>query len=618
MSEFIQALSVAELFGVGAYKIPLYQRNYAWGEAEIEQLLRDILDMALCDCSSTYYLGTLVVWRRPDEADVFETIDGQQRHTTLSLILAVLKNEYLESLDGISQINLHFDGRPGSERTLARLFNTARHDESEEPALRAGYEIAKRYLSNERRESVQKLSQYLLANVRLLRAIVPHDTDLNHYFEIMNNRGEQLEKHEVLKARLLQQLDVHERTCFARVWEACAEMNRYVQLGLGTLSRARVFGEDWNDCPADPDALFSAWTDDDLSSVAEPLHRIIALRRFHEREQVNAEDVETGAFNSIISFPNFLLQVLRATTGRDIPLDDKQLLSVFDSHPLDPRSFILDLLKCRLLFDRFIIKRSSADDWSLQSLKRYATGFGYVNSIDNEDTHQQLIMLQSMFHVSFPAQVYKHWLNASLRYLWQNGSAGRDFLAFLETLSSGIFYGRFGRSLVDYYDLIYNNAKPDAYFDTHCLNQGTLVQNFVFNRLDYLLWKAVPRKNFPGVEMDYIRSRHKHFKFTFRSSVEHFYPQQPIAGQALVASEALPAGVDNFGNLCLISHDRNSKLSNHLPKAKKDYYQTQAGGEPFTESLKQAFMMSYADWGPEYPENITAHAAMMVEVLLAG
>lgn len=96
--------------------------------------------------------------------------------------------------------------------------------------------------------------------------------------------------------------------------------------------------------------------------------------------------------------------------------------------------------------------------------------------------------------------------------------------------------------------------------------------------------------------MDYIRSRHKHFKFTFRSSVEHFYPQQPIAGQALVASEALPAGVDNFGNLCLISHDRNSKLSNHLPKAKKDYYQTQAGGEPFTESLKQAFMMSYADW----------------------
>ena len=35
---------------------------------------------------------------------------------------------------------------------------------------------------------------------------MPEGTDLNHYFEIMNIRGEQLEKHEVLKARLMKKL----------------------------------------------------------------------------------------------------------------------------------------------------------------------------------------------------------------------------------------------------------------------------------------------------------------------------------------------------------------------------------------------------------------------------
>ena len=48
--------------------------------------------------------------------------------------------------------------------------------------------------------------EYLLDKVRILRTELPPNTDLNHYFEIMNTRGEQLEKHEILKARLLKKL----------------------------------------------------------------------------------------------------------------------------------------------------------------------------------------------------------------------------------------------------------------------------------------------------------------------------------------------------------------------------------------------------------------------------
>ena len=49
------------------------------------------------------------------------------------------------------------------------------------------------------------------------------------------------------------------------------------------------------------------------------------------------------------------------------------------------------------------------------------------------------------------------------------------------------------------------------------------------------------------------------FEYTFRSSVEHYYPQNPIEGKQ---SEIPQKWLHNFGNLCLISSSKNSKLNN--------------------------------------------------------
>ena len=68
--------------------IPIYQRNYAWEKDEIEQLLTDIYDS-----KERYYLGSLIV----DEIapNTFSVIDGQQRLTTLFLLLTFLRDETL-------------------------------------------------------------------------------------------------------------------------------------------------------------------------------------------------------------------------------------------------------------------------------------------------------------------------------------------------------------------------------------------------------------------------------------------------------------------------------------------------------------------------------------------
>jgi hypothetical protein len=85
------------------------------------------------------------------------------------------------------------------------------------------------------------------------------------------------------------------------------------------------------------------------------------------------------------------------------------------------------------------------------------------------------------------------------------------------------------------------------------------------------------------------------FEFaTGRSSVEHFYPQNPKNGVLLDQKEHQKF-CNRFGNLCLISSSKNSSLSNYDPIAKRNHYREVKG-----ESLKLRFMMKKAEsWGNE-------------------
>ncbi|HBH66041.1 MAG TPA: hypothetical protein DDY51_15865 [Erwinia persicina] len=627
----LRELSVAQLFQSDHYTIPAYQRNYAWGEAEIIQLIQDVMDVAMLKKTEDYYIGSLVVYRRAD--GYFETIDGQQRHTTLSILLSVLKNEYSQAINGIDHSNLGFDSRKVSDRTLRKLFTDPgrKSDEPEERNIIAAYEVVNRTLASfKKRTTVGIFTRYLLQRVKILRVVVPADTELNHYFEIMNNRGEQLEKHEVLKARLMEKLESDkQRHAFACVWEACADMNRYVQMGIDTRVRNEVFGKKWDKIPDDFDQLSEVLAKKNQIDKEQTLAQIIATPRFKTVSSMVAE--QNGTFSTIITFPNFLLHVLRLMTEKDVPLDDKRLLESFNEFMIgeydDPEWFIVSLLQARILFDRYIIKRENDEDWSLKTLKRYLNeqnNFNYVNSSKNDKLNKQLTMLLAMLHVSFPAQVYKHWLNAALYYLvscWDEEGEIDDtrYLEFLENLSNRIFFGRYGVTRtgdpLDFYEIIYKEAMVPAELDTQVLREHTHIPNFIFNRLDYLLWRRLTEGEMPECgNMHYVLPRFKKFSFTFRTSVEHYYPRNPLSGQPLKASKRLPEGVDSFGNLCLISRSTNSKLSNYLPNAKKEHYRQSKNAE----SLKQVLMMSYPQWGPEHPESIAKHQDAMIRILCEG
>lgn len=71
----------------GNFFVPSYQRGYRWGKEEVTRLLEDIYSNG----SKTYCLQPVVVRK---DSDRFELIDGQQRLTTLFILLQYIKREY--------------------------------------------------------------------------------------------------------------------------------------------------------------------------------------------------------------------------------------------------------------------------------------------------------------------------------------------------------------------------------------------------------------------------------------------------------------------------------------------------------------------------------------------
>lgn len=662
MSNDITQLSIKELLsGSVEYVIPMYQRNYAWEEGEITQLIQDVIDYM--PEGRNYYIGTLVVYERPDtKTSIFETIDGQQRLTTLSLLTSYLKKTGAVDLSWYASQSIHFDCREQSRATFDAIFEGNFADDPAEALTREqinsgilnGYRLIRKVLPQKLKDggvSAEQFADFLFGRVQIMRVKVPVDTDLNHYFEIMNNRGEQLEKHEVLKARMMEQLnritDIEERAqsqnCLHAVWEACANMERCVQMGFTPSQRSAIFGDrDWGRFDfANFDALRTVLqrssdvaANRNRETVAEQsnaltLDQIISKASVGMESEVAAEDAPER-FNTVINFSNFLLHVLRVQTGQDVPLDDKRLISTFETHVLRQehsieavKQFAFSLLRCKYLFDKYVIKREfikSTDGWSLKRFKwndggeRNRTGRGnYVNTFGAEEgsegINRRILMLLSAFHVSTPTLVYKHWLNAALHYLFNCKEVdAQAYLEHMESVAKAFVFDRFLAADVgaEYFAMIYekNGAcqtrRESVTADSiePRLTFGNIENNMIFNFLDYLLWLE-----YDSLEDD-PSDRVKSYEFTFRSSVEHYYPQHPLPGHAPLEAKSL----NSFGNLCLISHDKNSRLSNFMPAAKKEFYQNHT-----LDSVKQHLMMKVDPWDASA---IDKHNEQMKNVLL--
>jgi hypothetical protein len=655
-------LNIREFLSEGKYVIPIYQRNYDWGEREALQLLEDISDYAQKNKEQDkeqnkeqpYYIGSAVVFLRTAHGETyFETIDGQQRLTTLTILACLLKHQ--EKAGWFEKPNLSYDHRKEADEALMMLVNGQLSQHPSAQNIVSVYRLLEKHLQpmlTAKGLDSETFATYLFEKVIILRIPVPQDTQLNHYFEIMNTRGEQLEKHEVLKALLMGKLDREEHHLFHLIWEACSDMGAYVQMNFSVDMRNVLFDDTWSKLRVESfdegffDKLYKALPQKESGNTTNvedgaphTLESLFTDANNHESYDLpsdgNADKGKSERFGSIINFPNFLLQVLKVcyhgrffnqkypeAVDAQIRLDDKALIPTFQAvlsslgteaeKTRFVKYFIMQLLLLRTLYDRYVIKReyvNGTESWSLKKLKydtNHKTG-SYVNTFSSSnkaedaepesDIGKEIRLLEAMFHVSAPTQIYKHWLNAVLYHVHTTEPIKADSLRnrlydLARCYMLDVYLAKDGKKH-SFEEIVYRKeGKPQNNIDDidwGAINQGCNVQNFIFNFYDFILWSEKS-------------GQHEKFDFTYRTSVEHFYPQKPMPGYEPLLTEYL----NSFGNLCLISSGMNSKFSNNMPKAKYDNF---GSSEEMRSalSLKLQEMMERVNDGEWELEQIKAH-----------
>lgn len=87
---------IQEILSLGYFKIPRFQRPYSWGEEEIKNFWIDVVK----ENFDQYFIGSMVVYQT--KKPYFGIVDGQQRLTTITLLLAAVRNAFIE----LGEINL--------------------------------------------------------------------------------------------------------------------------------------------------------------------------------------------------------------------------------------------------------------------------------------------------------------------------------------------------------------------------------------------------------------------------------------------------------------------------------------------------------------------------------
>lgn len=247
--------NINELFSTRTYHIDFYQREYKWTPDEVKRLLDDIFyhfDQSYAKHSdldpneenvrakySWYYLNTYIT--NKTDGRIF-VVDGQQRLTTLTLMLIALyhlcdskiynlpeRQEWLKTkivgigVGGKRQFWMAHDKRDALMQAL--LAGTAATVDMIDDGITArhiieNYSILQKELST-RLANPHKLDTfvfYFLCMVVIINLEVAQ-TDVPMVFEVINDRGVRLKPYEILKGKLLGEIDKSEVDHFADIWE---------------------------------------------------------------------------------------------------------------------------------------------------------------------------------------------------------------------------------------------------------------------------------------------------------------------------------------------------------------------------------------------------------------
>lgn len=634
------------------FNIPIYQRLFTWGTEQIELLLNDLLYQAINNPQNNYYIGVLTVTNN-SIMQRLDLVDGQQRFTVMVLMGIIMRRYYDKwgnfVLANDNEMRLDFGARPDDHNYLESIIlkeNTYDVDsllvdtsslQYENDTMKKGLLFIRDYMDNidkkcndlmgkkeglpeemsiTKEEFAEKFAEYIYDHLSFFIQELPDDYTprmLNKHFESMNSTGRNLENHEILKVKLLENVKPEDYSRLVSLWNRASRMNEimfpdyddnkrkeYVNKLNTLINNSKQFNYD----------EIEQSNDQDNRNEIPDIVKIISSEVRPVVNNFNKSD-NNITYRSFIRFTDFLLQVLytllmgkedQKTINKQQFFNPNNLISTCDQYvgegkTVSETDYINAVFLYRIIFDYYILRIDGNGSYRLASA-------------GNEE-HNKLEQYQAMLYVNSSRNTYYQWIPFILHYVKTNPIRCSDEKKFND-------------------DMLLELKKVDSEIDEHKIGQlgdnpsYNSFGNYFFRRLDYYLWERfVNNENidslFPkktNTIDDVLKKAVKDYKFHQYNWVEHLEPQNENKQTNPWNDKT---AIDSFGNLALISDtfniiQGNDPLGWKFARIKDQIDQIK---DNKLESIKLAIMFYTANkeatnWTRELMEK---HKEIMIEVL---
>jgi alkylated DNA nucleotide flippase Atl1 len=238
------------LEGTKQYQVPLYQRTYQWGTDQLRRLWEDVAalaeDRGARGAAVTHFIGSLVLAPSPALGPTgvqgFLVVDGQQRLTTLTLLLCAIRDhraaaENRQHFDRINEkylINKWEDGAPAklmptqADRHSYLACVHATPQAGGDDAVGAAYRFFRaRLLEQDDPDDpldIQRVEEAVISGLSVVAVTAQHGDNAHRIFESLNNTGLRLTQGDLLRNYLFMRLPTRGEQVYRTLWLPLQEL----------------------------------------------------------------------------------------------------------------------------------------------------------------------------------------------------------------------------------------------------------------------------------------------------------------------------------------------------------------------------------------------------------
>ncbi len=527
------------------YYIPIYQRNYNWTfENEVTQLLDDLEEFSdKSKDNSIYYLGNVIVKHNNQSGNFhdskYELIDGQQRITTMLIIVKVLydlinvidwkddnektlKTNQLKELlflnyynDEIISLKIH---NPDSEVILEKLFLLEDWEEVDEQLEKSRY--YKNYISIKNRLSIKDFKTWndwyqKLSKIKFVRVSLGDDDDEISIFESINSKGLPLNILDMIRNYLFLlserekrknkgvSLDLQINNIFTKKLEPIF-LKKNNEKDLKMMNRffsAHIANETFEDVGKEKLILYKKYK--------EMINSKMSDTKYSLKDILNSLTIDFEEYKRL----NILSKKLEVELGNNINSSEAFLAN-------SKLELYLPLFLC------------------LNRMKK--------NGKLSDEDKSKIIELLDIHNILLSISNKK---NKDNRFIFK----------YMKDVKGNITYN----SLLNYLKKDNNNSKLISLFE---------LRNGIMNTKIYFEDNKMTRYILYRME-NYYKAKEKEDGITFKYSIEHIFPQNDKEWKQSFDSEELKERyLHTLGNLTLLKSVKNSSLSDSSWEIKKKSY----------------------------------------------